>query len=285
MAPRWSLSPLTAFNRFILKDPGGRRIARDLAYGGHARQQLDLYAPRGRSDAAGRLPVIAFFYGGSWASGVRQGYGFVGRALAARGFLVAVADYRLVPEVRFPAFVEDAAKAVRWLIDHAADHAGDPQRLVLMGHSAGAYNAAMAALDPQWLGAERSRIKGLIGLAGPYDFLPLSGPVTRAAFGQARDLEATQPVNFVSAGAPPMLLLHGGEDRTVQPRNSKALAKAVAAAGGEARLKLYPQLGHVAILTALALPFRYRAPVLADAVAFAREVTISPLSPGERGRG
>ena len=271
MASRWFDSPLTAFNAFVLKDPGGRRIARDLAYGRHERQQLDLYAPRRPAEGA-RLPVIAFFYGGSWASGVRQGYGFVGRALAARGFLVAVADYRLVPEVRFPAFVEDAAAAVRWLIGHAAEHGGDAGRLVLMGHSAGAYNAAMAALDPQWLGAERSRIAGLIGLAGPYDFLPLSGAVTKAAFGAAEDLEATQPVRFAGEGAPRTLLLHGGQDRTVLPRNSKRLAKAIAAAGGEARLKIYPQLGHVAILTALALPFRYRAPVLADAVGFAREV-------------
>lgn len=271
MASRWFDSPLTAFNAFVLKDAGGRLVARDLAFGDHARQQLDLYAPRRVADGA-PLPVIAFFYGGSWASGVRQGYGFVGRALAARGFLVAVADYRLVPEVRFPAFVDDAAGAVRWLIDHAAEQQGDPERIVLMGHSAGAYNAAMATLDPQWLGAERSRIRGLIGLAGPYDFLPLSGAVTKAAFGEAEDLHATQPVNFAGEGAPPTLLLHGGQDRTVLPRNSKRLAKAIAAAGGEARLRLYPQLGHVAILTALALPFRYRAPVLADAVAFADEV-------------
>ena len=272
MASRWFDSPVTAFNAFVLKDPGARLLARDLAYGQHPRQQLDLYAPR-RLPAGGGLPVIAFFYGGSWASGVRQGYGFVGRALAARGFLVAVADYRLVPEVRFPGFVEDAAAAVRWLFEHAAEHGGDPERIVLMGHSAGAYNAAMVALDPQWLGSHRSRICGLIGLAGPYDFLPLKGAVTRAAFAEGKDLEATQPVRFAHEGAPPTLLLHGGQDRTVLPRNSKALTKAIAAAGGEARLKLYPQLGHVAILTALSLPFRSRAPVLADAVDFASQVS------------
>jgi acetyl esterase/lipase len=271
MASRWFDSPLTAFNAFVLKDLGGRLLARDLAYGDHPRQQLDLYSPR-RPPGRKALPIIAFFYGGSWASGVRQGYGFVGRALAARGFLVAVADYRLVPEVRFPAFIEDAAGAVRWLIAHAGAHKGDPGRLVLMGHSAGAYNAAMAALDPQWLGPDRSRIAGLIGLAGPYDFLPLSGAVTKAAFADADDLEATQPVRFAGEGAPPTLLLHGGQDRTVLPRNSKRLARAIAAGGGAARLKIYPQVGHVAILTALALPFRYRALVLADAVAFAKEV-------------
>ena len=270
MAARW-LSPLTTFNRFVLKDSGTSRLARGLAYGGHRRQQLDLYAPRRPS--ARPLPIVFFFYGGSWASGLRQGYSFVGRALAARGFLVAVPDYRLVPEVHFPAFVEDGAAAVKWVIDHAGEHNGDPDSVVLIGHSAGAYIAGMLALDPQWLGRARSAVSGLVGLAGPYDFLPLSGRATQAAFGQAGDLAATQPVRFASAEAPPALLLHGGADRTVRPRNSKNLARALAAAGADARLKIYPSLGHVAILTAMALPFRYRAPVLADAVAFAREVT------------
>ncbi len=271
MAARWFDSPLTAFNRFVLKDPCGRLVARDIAFGKEPRQQLDLYAPR-RRDGRTRLPIIAFFYGGNWASGLRQGYGFVGRALAARGFLVAIPDYRLVPEVRFPAFVEDGAAAVEWIVAHAAEQGGDPQSIVLMGHSAGAHIAAMLALDPQWLGEARRAVRGLIGLAGPYDFLPLAGPVTRAAFGQARDLAATQPVKFAAPGAPPALLLHGGGDRTVLPRNSRELARRLAAAGGDARLRIYPQLGHISILTALALPFRYRAPVLADAAAFAGEV-------------
>ena len=277
MATRWFESPLTAFNRFVLKDRGGRLVARDLPYGAHPRQRLDLYAPRSH---AGRLPVILFLYGGSWASGVREGYGFVGRAFAARGYLVAIPDYRLVPEVRFPAFVEDCAAAARWVLDHAGEHGGDPGSLMLIGHSAGAYNAAMLALDPQWLGGRRKSVRGLVGLAGPYDFLPLSGPATRAAFGESEDLAATQPINFAGPGAPPALLLHGGNDRTVRPKNSKHLAKALAAAGVDARVRIYPQLGHVSILTAIALPFRYRAPVLADAVAFAQGLS-PPGFPGE----
>ena len=264
----WFSSPLTAFNSLVLKDAGAGPVGRDVAYGRHERQQLDLYAPR-RHD--GGLPVIAFFYGGSWASGLRQGYGFVGRALAARGFLVAVPDYRLVPEVHFPGFVEDGAAAVHWVLDHAADHGGDSGRIVLMGHSAGAHIAAMLALDPRWLGERRSALRGLVGLAGPYDFLPLSGPVTRAAFGKAADLDATQPVNFARPGSPPALLLHGGRDRTVLPRNSRSLARRLAEAGSEAEYKIYPQLGHVSILTALAVPFRGRAPVLEDAAGFAQD--------------
>ena len=264
----WFSSPLTAFNSLVLKDSGAGAVARDLAYGRHERQRLDLYAPRRHESD---LPVITFFYGGSWASGLRQGYGFVGRALAARGFLVAVPDYRLVPEVHFPAFVEDGAAAVQWILGHAADHGGDARRTVLMGHSAGAYIAAMLALDPRWLSERGSAVGGLVGLAGPYDFLPLSGPVTRAAFGKADDLDATQPVNFARAGSPPALLLHGGLDRTVLPRNSRSLARRLAEAGSEADYKIYPQLGHISILTALAVPFRGRAPVLKDAAGFAQE--------------
>lgn len=285
MAARWFDSPLTAFNRFVLKDRGGVLLERDIAYGAHERQRLDLYAPR-RRQARTRLPIIAFCYGGNWASGARQGYGFVGRAFAAKGFLVAVPDYRLVPDVRFPGFVEDCAAAVDWIVAHAADRGGDPDSVVLMGHSAGAYIAAMLALDPQWLGRTRSSVRGLVGMAGPYDFLPLKGPVTRAAFGQAPDLAATQPVNFAAPDSPPALLLHGGGDRTVLPRNSRALARRLAAAGGEARLRIYPQLGHISIVTALALPFRYTAPVLADAAAFAREACrIEPAARDQLGSG
>jgi acetyl esterase/lipase len=212
--------------------------------------------------------VIVFFYGGSWNSGEREAYSFVGRALAARGFLVAVADYRLVPEVRFPAFLEDCAAAVRWVVAHAAGYGGDGARVVLAGHSAGAYNAAMLALDPRWLGAARSAVRGLVGLAGPYDFLPLDSAVTRAAFGGAGNLKLTQPVHFGRADAVPALLLSGAEDRTVRPVQTKRLAERIGA-----EVRLYPGTGHVAILAALAMPLRRKAPVLADVARFAREVT------------
>ena len=166
-------SPLKSFNAVLPKDGGSRLVGRDLAFASGERGRLDLYAPKGTA-AGAKLPVIVFFYGGSWSSGDKDGYGFVGRALAAQGFLVAVPDYRLVPEVRFPGFVEDGAAAVKWVRANAARYGGDPDRLVLAGHSAGAYNAAMLALDEKWLGADRAAVKGFAGLAGPYDFLPFS---------------------------------------------------------------------------------------------------------------
>lgn len=266
------VAALNAFNRLMPKDLGGRLAARAVAYGDHPRHRLDLYAPRRRPAEGAPLPLVLFFYGGSWAAGMRQGYGFVGRALAARGFLAAIPDYRLVPEFRFPAFLEDGAAAFRRVREAAPAWGGDPDRIVIAGHSAGAYIAAMLALDPQWLGGDRTAVRGFAGLAGPYDFLPLDSAATRVAFGKAEDLEATQPVNFVSAGAPPALLLHGLRDRTVSPRHSRALAERLRNANAAAELRLYPRLGHVGLATALAVPFRRRAPVLADIAAFASAV-------------
>ncbi|HZF42514.1 MAG TPA: alpha/beta hydrolase [Sphingomonadaceae bacterium] len=275
-------SPLKSFNALVPKDRGAVLVARDVAYGTDPRQALDVYAPTGTA-ASARLPVIVFIYGGSWQSGSKDGYGFAARALAARGFVVAVPDYRLVPAVRFPGFVEDCAAAVRWARANAARFGGDGARVVMIGHSAGAYNAAMLALDPRYLGADRAAVRGWVGLAGPYDFLPLDGPITRAAFGGAPDLPQTQPVTHASAGDPPALLLHGAKDDTVYPRNSQALAARLRAAGGRAEVKLYPKLGHVGIVTALAAPFRGRAPVLEDAAGFARAVTAEE-QPATRGR-
>ncbi|HEX8191987.1 MAG TPA: alpha/beta hydrolase, partial [Allosphingosinicella sp.] len=246
------------------------QAVRGAAFGPEPRQRLDVYRPR---RAGEDLPVILFLYGGNWQSGTRSGYEFAGRALAAQGFVVAVPDYRLVPEVRFPAFLEDNAAALRWVRRNARRFGADADRIVLVGHSAGAYNAAMLALDPTWLGDDRQAVRGFVGIAGPYDFLPLDSPITRAAFGSAPDPRATQPVNFGSADDPPALLLHGTADRTVYPRNSERLAERLRSAGVEAQVELYPGTGHVGIVTALARPFRGKAPVLRDTAAFARRVT------------
>lgn len=263
-------SPLRAFNAVVPHD-GGVSVARGIAYGSDPRQRLDVYVPTGQVSTP--RPVIVFFYGGSWNSGVREGYGFAGRALAAAGFVVVVPDYRLVPAVRFPAFLEDGAAAVRWVRANVAAFGGDGGRLVLAGHSAGAYNAAMLALDPRWLGGDREALRGLIGLAGPYDFLPFDQPAAVAAFGQWPKPTETQPVNFVEAGDPPALLLTGADDTIVRPRNSDALAAKLRAAGVPVERKSYAGMGHVGILTAIARPFRGRAPVLRDMIAFATAVT------------
>ncbi len=263
-------SPLKTFDALVPKDGGVAVVARDAAFGPDPRQRLDLYAPR--KTPANGLPIIVFFYGGSWNSGTKDGYAFVGRALAAKGFLVAVPDYRLVPQVRYPAFLEDNASAVRWVIAHAGNYGGDPKRLLLAGHSAGAYDAAMLAYDPRWLGADRAAVRGLIGLAGPYDFLPFDGPVVHATFDVAGNPASTQPVSFIERGDAPAFLATGDNDTIVRPANSDALDRKLTAAGVDVDRKRYPRVGHVGLITAVALPFRGRAPVLDDLVAFARRI-------------
>lgn len=272
-----TLDPLGSFNALMPKDRGSVRVAQGVTFGAGERLRLDVYAPRAQASAL--RPVIVFFYGGSWNSGRRQGYAFAARGLAARGFVVVVADYRLVPEARYPDFLRDCAAAVRWARRHAREHGGDGERIVLTGHSAGAYNAAMLALDPSLLGSDRAAVRGFVGLAGPYDFLPLDDSSTIAAFGAWPRPAETQPISHAAAGAPPALLLHGEADTRVKPRNSRKLAGLLEAAGSDVQLKLYPDLGHVGILTALALPFRRRAPVLADVAAFALRVAGERPSP------
>lgn len=242
-----------------------------IAYGSDARQQLDIYAPLGRTETA--HPVLIFFHGGSWRDGEREGYGFVGRAFASRGFVTVIADYRKAPKVRFPAFVQDTAATIAWVHTNIAKHDGDPECIFLMGHSAGAHIAMMAALDPQWLAAKDLKpdvIKGVIGLAGPYDFLPLTSDSSKIALGQWPDLTETQPITYVRADAPPLLLLTGDKDTVVKPRNSQALADKIAALGGQPRLKIYSGVDHADIIMAVARPFRTKAPILQDVSEFAR---------------
>lgn len=246
--------------------PGaGYELTENIAYGEHPRQQLDVYTP---SSGAPAKATIVYFYGGSWQSGARQDYRFLGQAFAARGYRVVVPDYRVYPDVRYPAFLEDAAAAVAWT--HRS--AGGDAPLFLMGHSAGAYNAAMLALEPRWLagaGLDRnSAVAGFAGLAGPYDFLPLVDPNLMEIFGPVETRQATQPITYVTGDAPPMLLLTGDDDTTVKPKNSRNLAASVQAAGGRATLKEYDGVGHLRIIGAIAWPMRFVAPTLEDVDAF-----------------
>ena len=268
-------SPVRIFNSVVPKEDSARLVARDMPFGPDKLQQLDIYTPTARDGAP--LPVIVFLYGGSWSSGEKAGYGFVGRALAARGFLVLIPDYRKLPQVAYPAFLEDNAAAFRWARAHAADYGGDPAKMLLAGHSAGAYDGAMLLLDPRWLGEDRKAIRGFIGLAGPYDFLPLKGKILNKTFGAVADLRTTQPISYLAAGAPPVFLATGDKDRTVYPSNSDALERHLRAAGVPVERHRYPQVGHAGLATAIAKPLRGKAAVLDDMTAFAHRVTDSAL--------
>ena len=234
-----------------------------LAYGSGPRQRLDVYQPAGNIRNA---PVVVFFYGGSWSSGERGDYRFVGEALASRGIVAMVADYRLSPDVRYPAFVQDSASAVRWAADHAAEFGGDARRIFAMGHSAGAYNAAMVALDARWLaavGLAPARLAGWIGLAGPYDFLPIGDARTRVAFDWPGTPADSQPLSHASRASPPALLLAPAVDSVVDPRRSTvAMAAQLRASGVRVESELFAGVSHVTILASMAQVLRSRAPVL-----------------------
>lgn len=256
-------SSVSVFNALVPADAGSMEVARDIAFGPDARQKLDVYAPTG----AQALPCVLFIYGGSWETGSKDDYAFVGRSIAARGYVVVIADYRLVPRVRFPDFVVDGALSVRWMKDNIARYGGDPRRISVAGHSAGAYNAAMIALDPmirKAAGLGARAVRAAIGIAGPYDFLPLDDRVTIAAFQNWPNLVETQPVHWASRAAPPMLLLQGLDDTTVYPRNTKALTERLQRADAVVEAKYYAGVGHAGIVTAFAPPFRGNAPVLDD---------------------
>ncbi|NMU91503.1 alpha/beta hydrolase [Achromobacter ruhlandii] len=255
-------SPLTLLNGAVPDDAS--RVTAGVAYGPLPRQRLDIYRP----PAVTRAPVVVFFYGGSWRSGDRADYRFVGDALAARGIVAVVADYRLYPEAGYPDFLRDAAMAVAWTQRHIDAYGGDPARVFVAGHSAGGYIAAMLALDGRWLGGAGSSpatLAGWIGLAGPYDFLPIVARDVRPVFGYPATPADSQPIHHASLHAPPGLLLTGVADTTVDPRrNSVGLAQALREAGACARLVQYPDLGHKLLVGALSRPLRWRAPVLDD---------------------
>ncbi|MBW1248621.1 alpha/beta hydrolase [Pseudomonas tolaasii] len=246
-----------------------------IAYGDDPRQKLDLYRP---FPAVSSAPVVVFFYGGSWNSGSKDDYGFVGEALASRGMVVVIADYRLYPQVRYPAFLQDGAKAVAWAHAHSADYGADPKRMYVMGHSSGAYNASMLALDPRWLnevGLSPSIFKGWIGLAGPYDFLPIENRDVQPVFFFPDSPPDSQPINHVSASAPPSLLIASTDDNLVNPtRNTGGLANRLRAAGVPVETFYFSKTSHATLVASLAKPLRWLAPVLDRVTAF-----ILPSSP------
>ena len=228
---------------------------------------LDAYVPRNVANA----PVVVFFYGGSWEGGKRRWYRYVGDALASHGVLVLIPDYRKFPDVHFPAFMHDAANAVAWARQHAAEFGGDPNRLFVMGHSAGGQIAALLAADKRYLNAVNLQprdLAGMIGLAGAYAFLPFVEDEPEIFGDTAQGRYDSQPINFIDGDEPPMLLLQGTDDDEVSPNNAESMTERAHAMGGVAQLTLYPGVEHSSIMLAFARERTARAPVLADTLAF-----------------
>ena len=270
MAALTACAPVRVLNA-LASASNGYALDESIAYGPLARQKLDVYAPTSAAPHGG-WPVVVFFYGGSWDSGDRAEYKFVGTALAARGVLTLVADYRLYPQVRYPEFLRDSALALAWGLSEAPRLGGDPQRVFVMGHSAGGYNAAMLALDPRWLAATGhapADLAGWIGLAGPYDFLPSEIPVVRQVFFHPNYPPMAQPMDFGASKGLPAFLAAPVNDKVVNPtRSTQALAAKLQAAGTPVTLKMYERASHATLIGAFAAPLHWVAPVLDDVTAF-----------------
>jgi len=244
---------------------------RDIAFGDGERLKLDVYRP---AEARGPLPVVVFFYGGSWQRGDKASYRFIGSALARAGIVAVVPNYRLYPPVLYPDFLHDSALAVRWTKDNAGRFGGDAGKVFLAGHSAGAYNAVSLAADRRWLGGvkldPKADIAGVIGIAGPYDFLPLKDKHLKIIFGPEDERPKTQPINYVDGDEPPLLLMRPQNDGVVDPGNSTRLADRVNEKGGNAAVVTYARVGHLSILGAFSPLLSFLAPAREDLVAFVR---------------
>ena len=239
------------------------KVADGVSFGVH-KNKLDIWSTSSKSKAP--RPVLVFFYGGGWANGTRTEYSYAARPFVEAGYMVVLPDYRKVPEVRFPGFVEDSADAVKWVQANIAQYGGDPARVNVAGHSAGAYNALMLALDPQWLGDRP--VTSAISLAGAADFYPFTSKRAINAMSQFPDPNATQPVTFVRVDAPPILLIHGTEDTVVRIRNSNSLYAKQKAAGGDVTLRAQAGGSHNDLVLALGTLFRGYYPVVPESVKF-----------------
>ena len=272
-------SATQAINALVPSDT--YRLTPDVAYGPQVRQRLDVYQPKTEPPAGG-FPVVVFFYGGGWHMGDRAQYRFMGEALAANGMVAMVADYPLYPQVSYPDFLPDCAKAVVYALNESARFSGNPRRVVVMGHSAGAYNAAMIALDPRWLGQQghrASELAGWIGLAGPYDFIPIIDPQTRLIFHHPQVPPESQPIRYINGKAPRTFLGVAKKDKEVNPeRNSAQLAEKLKAAGVPVDFQRYDHVGHVSLVGSFAQPLRWLSPALKDVSAFVKGL---PPVPGQ----
>jgi acetyl esterase/lipase len=240
---------------------------RDISYGEATRNKLDIYVP---DDLGASAPSLLFFYGGNWQSGSKDYYKALGQSLATAGVIVAIADYRLYPEILYPDFLYDSAAAFRLFHDNIGSYGGDPNRVFLAGHSAGAYNAVMLASDPSYLraeGLEPSSVNGVIGVAGPYDFLPLTDPALITMFGGAQ-LPQTQPIRAIDGRRPPMLLITGTEDKTVLPRNAERMAARLREFDSPVEVISYDGEGHLGIILSMVWPFKGRNDLREDILDF-----------------
>jgi len=214
----------------------------------HERQQLDLYLPKHEAPSA----CVMFVHGGTWKSGHKDDYAFVGQTLAAHGIATAVVGYRLFPEVKFPEFTNDVAQALGWLQRNGEQHGVNiDQGVVMIGHSAGAHLASLVALDPIYsnqFGFSPSFIQGVIGLAGIYSFRPENSELMSEIFQPAaspNDFFEAKPINYLKGGGVPLYLMHGRKDQTVVCQSAERMFKNAMLAGHPVDIHVEEKYGHV----------------------------------------
>ncbi|NBC00740.1 MAG: alpha/beta fold hydrolase [Bacteroidetes bacterium] len=237
-----------------------------IAYGSAERQALDVYRPQRGTER----PVVVFLHGGRWQYGSKAQYRLLGRTLAQHGVVTVVPNYRLYPPATFPAWVNDAAAAVRWTYDHAHRFGGDATRLYVVGHSAGAHTATLLALDDRYLrkaGVPPGAVQGVVSMAGPVD-VEWTAPDIQALMGPRERWAATYPAAQVDGTGIPLLLLHGTADETVAAGNATRLATRIRSAGGCADAIRYPGVGHLRIVLGLHFPWLMGGLVLHDLLSF-----------------
>lgn len=260
-------SPLDTLNAIVSSD--GYQSILNQSYGDKPRQTLNIHIP---NKVASNADVVVFYYGGRWQYGNKDQYAFVADALTSKGIVTVLPDYQLYPNVDWPDFIDDGAKAYEWVVKNIAKYNGNPKRIFVMGHSAGAHIAAMVAMDESLVGETLKRPCGFMGLAGPYDFLPIRDADIIRVFSSADDLKMTQPISFVNAGDPAMLLMHGEDDVSVKVGNTIRIAKRVKQVGGIVETKIYDDVDHIDILISLSSTFRHVSPVLNDSISFMQNI-------------
>jgi acetyl esterase/lipase len=268
LTPAFALSLMDPFNIPGTMDGGVVRLGQDIAYAEGERGKLDVYAPENGLEK--KAPVLVFLYGGAWKQGVKEDYVFIGHAFAARGFVTVIPDYRLVPEVQYPAFLDDNAEAIKWVETNIERYGGDPDRIYVLGHSAGAYNAVMLGMDPAYLrdAGVTKPLRGVAALSGPFAVYPFEVKELQDAFGNTDNPQMTQPINLPVEQSVPLFLGHGDIDLIVSVDNTRRMEKKFHDEGNSIDVKIYEGLGHMEAVMALSNVWRWRSTLRDDIVAF-----------------
>lgn len=230
---------------------------------------LDVYQPKAVN--AIQSPVIIFYWGGRWQEGDKTMYQFVGRELAKRGIVTVIPNYRLWPKVGYKGFLQDSVHAVKWVKQNIEKYGGDANQVFAMGHSAGAYNAVMLGLNNPFLKNPREVLSGVIGISGPYDFLPFTSKDLPQIFGPAEEFTSTQPINWVDGKNSPLLLIHSLNDDIVYPKNTKNLARKIKQHGGQVETLYLKELSHPMMIGVVSNLLSWKAPTADRIESFVKE--------------